>query len=322
MKFRFKLRTFLFFCFLVAVVCGVYGHKISKLDGRISAVKRLSKHWLVDINKVPYQSNRTYPEPNQFRQIVDWPVLYLRRDTHVKRKQNLAAHVGAVWLYQNDPSIKNLSLEGLSKFSDAQELKLYFFSAMSRGIDLDDDEFRHIAKMKNLDRLMIHGCHVSAKALWHLEDLNLKHLSCGSRTWGLPEVTTIGKLKSLRELNLYADSVQMSHLANLTNLERASFYMTAKCELDGIEQLTSLHTLELRGHIFERHIESLAKSNHLKELKLNNIVLPLNWSDKLLLLPALESVEFAYATNISENQKNTLESNGISVQFSKSLDEQ
>ena len=147
---RFKLRTLLLVTAIIAAVVGFYGHRISTLTRGSRAYEQLAKRWVVEIHQTPYGWKETdYPQKSNFQKFIDWPVRkLLENDRNTTAWDLTDNNTYSMWLFDEAGKNKK-SLEGLEHFHNITELKID--SAIDSAIEIDDDEFSRIAKLKNLN---------------------------------------------------------------------------------------------------------------------------------------------------------------------------
>lgn len=136
-------------------------------------------------------------------------------------------------------------------------------SIMILGGQLTDDDFRHIASLKNLRYLYLSGSNqISDRAILMFgENHSLEKLEIKGKQTSLEITRHLGGLKALRRLDL---SVWVSRKRDLLSAEQAIESVEA---LQRLEQLPKLDTLVLYGNCFsDEAILSLAKLSNLKRI--------------------------------------------------------
>ena len=290
---RFKLRTLLLVTALAAATAGYYGKRISKLSQDSKACEKLAKHWMVQINQIaPGQNTKTFPEKSKFKNFIDVPVRKFLETESDTFAWDAAEYAYSLWLHEGLKEAQTKSLDGLERFQSAKTLRLHFDPAISSGLVIEANEFRHIAKLKNLDELLIRDCHVSARGLSHLQALDLKHLECGNEEWSAAELDEIGKLKSLQTLSINCNRFDAQRIENLNQLTDLSVHLSASASLRGIEKLPNLERLLVWGAVTSSHFSQLKSASGLKHITFQDAFLSKGCIECLLELESLESVKF------------------------------
>lgn len=287
---RYKLRTLLLTTALVAATAGYFGKRVSDLSRNREACEKLGEYWLVNINQtLDGQLTKVHPQNSKFRNFIDWPARKFLDDDGSSFALYAAENAHSLWLYETKP--KKKSLEGLERFQSINTLRLLDLTSKSE-IEIEGDEFRHIAKLKNLEALVIRDCHVNANGLAHLQSMELENLVCGSKRWTTSELDEIGKIKSLRKLSIDCRCFDVERIQGLKELTELSVHLTPSSSIRGIEKLTNLDTLLIWGWATTKHFSELKHASNLKQITFRDAFLSEGCIEYLLAMEGLESVNF------------------------------
>ena len=259
------------------------GQNTIRVAMRLTDSEDTNKRWRVLSNRINFEMRKPTPTqttdaddpPNQIPEAAP-PKMHqdgnIRWRYHGKNKH--------VWVSRaTDATLEKLSTQNdityLSLSNDDSRGGIEIGEGQSRRGGITDNGLRHIAKLKNLETLIMPDTGITDRGLRHLQDMHsLRELWLDFLPLTDDGVAYLKDLKKLRVLRFFQGKITdvgMQYIRDMTDLEDLQLgraEITDK-SMPIIGNMTKLKTLDLRVNVTDKGLEQLKKLKDLNWLCLN-----------------------------------------------------
>lgn len=305
MPIRFSLKTLLVTIAVVSTVAGFSLNQIMNVARERGAVEQLKSDWFF---------NEAMGRPRTSS--LGWIERYSGWvDARISGAENLPRLRQLELIPKSTEKIGTMGQLPKLKYVSQLTLRKGTFGVFQIGIEpnIDANEFRFIRKMRSLRELGIEYP-VSESVVRELNSRRLETLELKGGDWSQAVFDEIGKMRSLRKLNLKADQFDAESLKAISRLKRLTFltlwtndgYVTERSpdaretskgdpstiDVGLIGDLPELKWLSINGHVGPEAIRSMANLKRLETLDLEFTDVDDSYLDELLQLPTRPNLQF------------------------------